>query len=100
MSKRNKKDEILTLSEIADYLKVSEKTILRMLQAGEFPGVKVSNQWRFVREAVDDWLRARMQAEPTSSITDMVDAEGRAGRRYYGRPGVDGNQHERAEKQR
>jgi len=65
-------DEILTLTEIARYLKVSEKTILRMLQSGEFPGVKVSNQWRFVRTIVDDWLSARMQSVSTTSLLDVV----------------------------
>ena len=65
-------DEIMTLTEIAGYLKVSEKTVLRMLQSGQFPGVKVSNQWRFVRDLVDDWLSARMYAAPRQSLLDVV----------------------------
>jgi PTS system nitrogen regulatory IIA component len=72
MAKRPDNDEILTLTEIAGYLKVSEKTILRMVQSGQFPGVKVSNQWRFVRAIVDDWLSARMQSAPTASLLDVV----------------------------
>lgn len=72
MAERTGKDEILTLTEIAGYLKVSEKTILRMVQSGEFPGVKVSNQWRFVRAAVDDWLSARMHFAPTADLLDVV----------------------------
>ncbi|MBN1557745.1 MAG: PTS sugar transporter subunit IIA [Lentisphaerae bacterium] len=65
-------DEILTLSELAAYLKVSEKTILRMVQAGQFPGVKVSNQWRFVRAIVDDWLSVRMQWAPAGDVLDAA----------------------------
>lgn len=65
-------DEIMTLTEIAKYLKVSEKTVLRMVQAGEFPGVKVSNQWRFVRAMVDAWLSARMVVAPRSSLMDVI----------------------------
>lgn len=72
MAKQADHDEILTLTEIAGYLKVSEKTILRMVQTGQFPGVKVSNQWRFVRAIVDDWLSARMQSAPTASLLDVV----------------------------
>ncbi|MDA1043898.1 MAG: PTS sugar transporter subunit IIA [Verrucomicrobia bacterium] len=65
-------DPIMTLQEIAGYLKVSEKTILRMVQAGELPGVKVSNQWRFVRGVVDDWLGQRMFAAPKKSFLGML----------------------------
>lgn len=72
MAKQPDNDEILTLTEIAGYLKVSEKTILRMVQSGQFPGVKVSNQWRFVRAIVDDWLSARMHSAPTASLLDVV----------------------------
>jgi len=72
MPKHSEHDEILTLTEIAGYLKVSEKTVLRMVQAGQFPGVKVSNQWRFVRAVVDDWLGAKMYAAPKQSLLDVV----------------------------
>ena len=36
---------------------------------GEFPGVKVSNQWRFVRAIVDDWLSARMRSRSCFTST-------------------------------
>ncbi|MDA1088028.1 MAG: PTS sugar transporter subunit IIA [Verrucomicrobia bacterium] len=62
----------MTLKEIAGYLKVSEKTVLRMVQSGEFPGVKVSNQWRFLRVVVDDWLSTKMYAAPKKSLLDVV----------------------------
>ena len=60
-------DPIMTLQEIAGYLKVSEKTILRMVQSGELPGVKISNQWRFVRGVIDEWLSRRMFSAPKQS---------------------------------
>ncbi len=65
----NATDEILTLSEIATYLKVSEKTILRMVQAGDIPGAKISNQWRFMRDIIEDWLTERML---TASKDDLI----------------------------
>ena len=52
----------MTLIEIARYLKVSEKTILRMIQNREIPAAKVSNQWRFQRAIIDNWLSERMRA--------------------------------------
>jgi len=63
---------LLTLEEIAGYLKVSQKTILRMVRAGELPGLKVSNQWRFPRTAINDWLIARMQYVPSKKLVDII----------------------------
>ena len=65
-------EPVMTLEEIAGHLKVSERTILRMVQAGELPGLKVSNQWRFLRAAIDDWLTERMQRTPSQNLVDVV----------------------------
>jgi PTS system nitrogen regulatory IIA component len=53
--------EIMTLEEVADYLQVSEKSVLRMAQSGKIPAAKVASQWRFMRSVVDDWLMAQME---------------------------------------
>lgn len=44
---------ILTLKELADYLRVNERTILRMLKSGQIQGVKIGGQWRFNGSQVD-----------------------------------------------
>lgn len=44
---------ILTLKELADHLKVNERTILRMLQSGQIQGAKIGGQWRFNGTQVD-----------------------------------------------
>ena len=51
----------MTLEEIADYLQVSQKSILRMAQSGKIPAAKVASQWRFMRSVIDDWLMAQME---------------------------------------
>jgi nitrogen PTS system EIIA component len=53
--------EVMTLEEVADYLQVSQKSILRMAQTGKIPAAKVASQWRFMRSVVDDWLMAQME---------------------------------------
>jgi len=53
--------EVMTLEEVAEYLQVSQKSILRMAQAGKIPAAKVASQWRFMRSVVDDWLMAQME---------------------------------------
>ncbi len=65
-------DAVMTLQEVAAYLKVSEKTITRMVQAGELPGLKVSNQWRFLRAAIDDWLTRRMYSQASEQLAQVL----------------------------
>lgn len=56
------KDEILTLQDVADLLKVHRKTIYTMAQRGEIPCFKVRGQWRFRREDIDRWIQEQTNA--------------------------------------
>ncbi|MBL4584246.1 MAG: helix-turn-helix domain-containing protein [Pseudomonadales bacterium] len=49
-------DEILTLKEVAEYLKLAEKTAYRLAQKGKLPGFKVGGSWRFKREDIESWI--------------------------------------------
>ena len=49
--------EILTLKEVAGYLKVTERTIYKLAGAKKIPAFKVGGTWRFSRADVDDWIR-------------------------------------------
>ena len=49
-------DEILTLKEVAEYLKLAEKTAYRLAQKGKLPGFKVGGSWRFKREDTESWI--------------------------------------------
>lgn len=57
-------DEILTIKEVADYLKVNERTIYRLANKGEIPAFKVGNNWRFERAEIAKWMSN--QAKKTS----------------------------------
>ncbi len=48
--------EILTLDEVAAYPKVSKRTVYRLVQKGEIPGVKLGGTWRFRRSELDIWI--------------------------------------------
>ena len=48
---------IFTAKELADYLKVSERTILDLARAEKIPYYKVGNRWRFVSEDVLESLK-------------------------------------------
>lgn len=68
-------DTILTLSEIAKYLKISEKTALKLVHNGEIPGAKISNQWRFMRDVVDDWLISKMQSVGKEDLLNVISVD-------------------------
>jgi len=70
-----KPDDIRTLSQIADYLKVSKRTIQRMVGKGELPAAKVGSQWRFQQSAIDALLTMRLQATSSSRLTDVIDTK-------------------------
>ena len=50
------REEILKLRDVADLLKVGEKTVYSMAQTGELPAFKVRGQWRFSRKDIDAWI--------------------------------------------
>ena len=49
-------EEVLKLKDVAALLKVGEKTVYSMAQAGELPAFKVRGQWRFSRKDIDAWI--------------------------------------------
>lgn len=49
-------DEILTLKEVAEYLKLAEKTAYRLAAEDKLPGFKVGGSWRFKREDIESWI--------------------------------------------
>ncbi|EGR4453888.1 TPA: helix-turn-helix domain-containing protein [Vibrio cholerae] len=49
-------DQILTLKEVAAYLKLAEKTAYRLASEGKLPGFKVGGSWPFKREDLEAWI--------------------------------------------
>lgn len=49
-------NEILTVKEVADYLKVNERTIYRLATSGELPAFRVGASWRFRLNEIDAWI--------------------------------------------
>lgn len=52
----------MTIREVADYLKVTERTIYRLAAAKKVPAFKVGGSWRFSRADIDEWIRLQAQA--------------------------------------
>lgn len=51
--------ELLTVKEVAEILRVSQPTVLRMIDDGELRAIRVRNQWRIRRSDLDDYLQRR-----------------------------------------
>ena len=70
----NEPGEVMTLSEVALYLRLAEKTVLRMVHKGQIPCAKVASQWRFLRSMIDDWLLAKMQVVPQNDLARLIES--------------------------
>jgi excisionase family DNA binding protein len=52
-------ENLWTTEQLAEYLKVHEMTIYKLLQAEEIPAIKVGKKWRFRQTTIDRWLSER-----------------------------------------
>ena len=50
---------MLTIAEVAEYLKLHELTVRRLAREGELPAFKVGRQWRIKRDLLEDWIKER-----------------------------------------
>jgi excisionase family DNA binding protein len=50
--------DVLTLEEVANYLRLPKETVERQATQGQIPGRRVEDTWRFLKAAIDDWLRS------------------------------------------
>ena len=51
--------EVLTLEEAADYLRLPKESVEKHAALGRIPGRRIEDTWRFLKTAIDDWLRAQ-----------------------------------------
>lgn len=49
--------DIMTIKELSDYLKLTEKTAYRIAAEGKIPGFKVGGAWRFRKSEIDKWIK-------------------------------------------
>jgi excisionase family DNA binding protein len=59
MSIHTGEGEILTIKQVAEYLKVTERTIYRLAAVKKIPAFKVGGTWRFRKADIDGWIEAQ-----------------------------------------
>lgn len=56
-------DDIMTIREVAAYLKLNEKTTYKLVAEGKIPGFKVGGSWRFRKEEIVQWTKEGTKRE-------------------------------------
>ena len=70
-----KDDDILTIDEVAKYLRVSDRTVYEWAQKGEIPSGKIGTVWRFKKSELEKWVDERLSGSKLNSISSIVQIE-------------------------
>jgi excisionase family DNA binding protein len=62
-------DQIMTLKDVSEYLKIAEKTLYGYVQKGMIPGIKIASAWRFRKSDIDAWLDDQRKLTEESTRT-------------------------------
>ena len=68
-------DSLMTVKEVAQYLKLNYMTVYKLAQKGKIPASKVGGNWRFKKEIVDEWLAT--QSRTAEGVALVVDDDAR-----------------------
>jgi excisionase family DNA binding protein len=52
----NNLGDVLTIQELAVYLKIPKSTLYKLVREGKIPSQKIGRHWRFRKGAIDHWL--------------------------------------------
>ena len=63
MPSSSAENAIMTIGEVADYLKVTERTIYRLAGAKQIPAFKVGGSWRFSKADIDTWIKSQSSTD-------------------------------------
>jgi excisionase family DNA binding protein len=66
---------ILTIREVADLLKINEKTVYKLAADAKIPGFKVGGSWRFDRTTISKWIEKRSIADTAPAASDIPESE-------------------------
>jgi excisionase family DNA binding protein len=52
---------VLTIADLSDYLKIPKSTLYKLVRQGSVPCQKIGKHWRFHKDAIDLWLKQRVE---------------------------------------
>jgi excisionase family DNA binding protein len=53
-------DEILNITQVAEYVGIHKITLYRLIKAQKIPAFKIGRQWRFKKKLLDKWIEENM----------------------------------------
>lgn len=68
-------DELLTVEELASYLKLKPRTLYPKLRRGELPAFKIFGGWRFKKSDIDRWLSENIRTKKENNTTETQETE-------------------------
>lgn len=61
-------DDVMTVRDVAEYLKLDERTVYNLAIKGKLPAVKIGKQWRFRRSQIDRLFSETRSADPRPTV--------------------------------
>lgn len=66
-----KEHEIMTIKEVAKYLKMNERTVYKLIQEKQIPATKLGKQWRLDKERLNEWLGFKVAEMPSHELAHV-----------------------------
>ena len=63
-------EDIMTLEEVAKYLKVTPQTIYTWAQDGKIPAAKLGKEWRFRKSVIDRWFNEHIDEKFSKYLSE------------------------------
>ncbi|HEB62785.1 MAG TPA: DNA-binding protein [Bacteroidetes bacterium] len=70
-------DNIMTIEEVAKYLKMKPQTIYTWAQKGKIPAAKIGRDWRFRKDIIDAWFNQHMD-DKFKPLIDQIEKKKKA----------------------
>jgi excisionase family DNA binding protein len=65
-------EQLMSIRDVADFLKLNQTTIYAWAQQGILPGYKLGRTWRFRPSDIEAWLEERRNAEASKAVTEQT----------------------------
>jgi excisionase family DNA binding protein len=70
----NSDNFIMTVHDIAIYLRLSEAKVYKLAKEGQLPALRVGKSWRFRKDLIDDWIRRETELALESRIKSQIES--------------------------
>jgi len=67
-------EDVITLAEAAAYLRVPEAEVVRLVRMQDLPGRLLGSEWRFLKSAIQDWLKTPPQRGSREAVLSTIGA--------------------------